>query len=347
MVHRDLKPGNIFLERNDGDENVKILDFGVVKEMSPSQHYERTKTGVLVGTVQYMSPEQASACRDIDHRSDLWSLGVILFRAITGCLPFTGASLYMIIKNIIAGPTPVPSHVVPDLSPEVDAFFELALARDVSKRFQSASAMAAAFQRLASPRSDDAITLPSRAAHKLPIALSSSEVMTVSSVELNWDDTKDSSAVSTSDLAPTNPTRRAPPTAVTAEVSEPGPSSMRGSYQRRPIFRSPWVLAGSMVTFLLVLGGFVAARPPIHVDALELPPGVFMIPRPSEVALPESPPNPPHPQGKSLLRGRGPLPVRKPAASPPRLATEPFNNKQLDLFDEPSSNKQPDLPADR
>jgi serine/threonine-protein kinase len=302
MVHRDLKPSNIFIERDDGDEIVKILDFGVVKEISPSQAYERTKTGVLVGTAQYMSPEQASACPDIDHRSDLWSLGVILFRAITGCLPFSGATLYMIIKNIIAGSTPVPSHYASDLSPEVDAFFERALARDVSKRFQSASEMAAAFERLSSARPADSITTPWGPAHSIPISLSSSEVMTVSSVELDWDDLTELSTVSTSELAPTSPIRRDPPRAAAAEVSEPHPSSMRAGVQSRPIFSNPWmILAGSLVTFLTVICGIVGLQSRARAEVLELPPVVLVI------ALPREPPpaegsGRQRVQDKSLLR---------------------------------------------
>ncbi len=96
MIHRDLKPGNIFLARFDDDEVVKLLDFGVAKlryndELAPG--VQMTQTGVIFGSPSYMSPEQARGNRVIDHRTDLWSLAVILFRAITGVKPFEAGSI--------------------------------------------------------------------------------------------------------------------------------------------------------------------------------------------------------------------------------------------------------------
>jgi eukaryotic-like serine/threonine-protein kinase len=90
VVHRDLKPDNLFLQRDHDEEIVKILDFGVAK--ARGQTGEQTRTGVILGSLRYMSPEQARANRDTDHRSDLWSLGVIAYRCLTGELPFSGNS---------------------------------------------------------------------------------------------------------------------------------------------------------------------------------------------------------------------------------------------------------------
>src|SRR5262245_50494984 len=90
LIHRDLKPSNIFLARRDDEEVVKLLDFGVVKAMDPLARIgnsEATSTGILLGTPQYMSPEQARAIKEIDHRSDLWSVAVIVFRMLTGHNP--------------------------------------------------------------------------------------------------------------------------------------------------------------------------------------------------------------------------------------------------------------------
>ena len=142
IIHRDLKPANIFLARSDEDEIVKILDFGIAKATAKEEGNEPTKTGVLMGSPNYMSPEQARGSKSIDHRSDLWSLGVILFRAITGEMAFTGDSEVDIILKICVGPLPVPSQVAPDLTPEIDAYFERALAREPAERFQSAREMA-------------------------------------------------------------------------------------------------------------------------------------------------------------------------------------------------------------
>jgi serine/threonine-protein kinase len=144
IIHRDLKPANIFLARSDEDEIVKILDFGIAKAtIKEDEGSEPTKTGVLMGSPNYMSPEQARGSKSIDYRSDLWSLGVILFRAITGEPAFSGESEVDTILNICVGPIPVPSAVAPDLPREIDTFFERALARVPAERFQSAREMAA------------------------------------------------------------------------------------------------------------------------------------------------------------------------------------------------------------
>ena len=148
IVHRDLKPGNIFLAKAQDDEIVKVLDFGIAKARMSTEG-EVTKTGTLIGSPHYMSPEQARGGKNLDHRSDLWSLAVIIFRSITGHLPFPGDELGEVIMAICADPIPIPSQVFPELGPEVDAFFARALGRDPAKRFQSAKEMADAFAALA------------------------------------------------------------------------------------------------------------------------------------------------------------------------------------------------------
>jgi eukaryotic-like serine/threonine-protein kinase len=150
VIHRDLKPSNIFLARFDDDEVVKLLDFGVAKIRDPAGDVASafTQTGVIFGSPAYMSPEQARGARVIDHRSDLWSLAVILFRAITGVKPFEAASIGDLVIKLCIDPIPVASKIAPDLSPEIDQFFERAFARDPEQRFPSAVAMAAEFEAL-------------------------------------------------------------------------------------------------------------------------------------------------------------------------------------------------------
>lgn len=151
MVHLDLKPANIFLARDDEDEIVKVLDFGIAKMITPGEATEATATGVVLGSVHYMSPEQVRGRRGLDHRSDLWSLGVIAFRAITGELPFGGSQIGDVLVKVCADPIPRASSVLPGLSPEVDAFLLRALDRDPEARFQSARELTAALTRLAWP----------------------------------------------------------------------------------------------------------------------------------------------------------------------------------------------------
>src|SRR5262249_50757860 len=143
------KPANIFLSKIDDEEVVKILDFGIAKDMMSQAVGEGTKTGELMGSPHYMSPEQVRAARDIDHRSDLWSLSVIVFRSLTGRLPFTGDVVGAVIAQILADPIPIATQVAPDLPKSVDAFFVRGFARNRDERFQSAREMAEAFAAIA------------------------------------------------------------------------------------------------------------------------------------------------------------------------------------------------------
>jgi len=148
IVHRDLKPSNVFIVRGDEDEGgeiVKVLDFGVAKAPRITLDGEATKTGTIVGSPRYMSPEQARARAGVDPRSDLWSLAVIAYRALTGRVPFPGDDLPGLVLRICAGRPPPPSQVVPELGTAFDAFFERALQPDPDQRFQTARAFATAF----------------------------------------------------------------------------------------------------------------------------------------------------------------------------------------------------------
>jgi serine/threonine protein kinase len=145
VVHRDLKPQNVFLAQQDDEMVVKVLDFGVAKMTDAVG--EGTKAGVVVGSPHYMSPEQARGLPSLDGRSDLWSLAVILFKAITGHRPFKGDVAGDIIVKICAEPIPLASSMRKSLGPAVDAFFTKALERDPDQRFQQAVEMTDAFAR--------------------------------------------------------------------------------------------------------------------------------------------------------------------------------------------------------
>ncbi len=147
IIHRDLKPENVFLVRSpdDDDEIAKVLDFGIAKFRAPpgaSSMTSSTKTGAVLGTPFYMSPEQARGLRTLDHRTDLWSLGVIAYKCVTGALPFDGESVGDLLVKICTGPVPVPSHAVPGLPGAFDAWFARALEREPERRFGSAAELA-------------------------------------------------------------------------------------------------------------------------------------------------------------------------------------------------------------
>ncbi|MDI1447056.1 serine/threonine-protein kinase [Polyangium sp. 6x1] len=153
IVHRDLKPGNIFLARSGDDEIVKVLDFGIAKDVTITGPATSTSSGMMLGSPSYMSPEQIQEAKQVDHRSDLWSIGVILYEAITGRLPFDEAeNIGKLLVTICTDTAPPPSSLVPSLDPAVDRFFERALARDKAVRFQSMAELVEAFGLLAGIR---------------------------------------------------------------------------------------------------------------------------------------------------------------------------------------------------
>jgi serine/threonine-protein kinase len=144
IVHRDLKPENIFLVWDDEDDAdiVKVVDFGIAKVTQGTSETASTRSGSVLGTPFYMSPEQARGLRTVDHRADLWSVGVITFRCVVGSLPFEGESVGDVLVKVCTGPIPVPSTIVRGLPPSFDAWVERALSRDVAGRFSSASELA-------------------------------------------------------------------------------------------------------------------------------------------------------------------------------------------------------------
>ena len=138
LVHRDLKPANIFLVRDEDRDIPKVLDFGVAKSTMHEVADSSTKTGALMGTPFYMSPEQTRGTKAIDHRADLWALGVIVFQCITGRLPFLSDALGDLLFKIATDPIPMPSQVAPDLPPSFDVWWTKASQRDPAQRFQTA-----------------------------------------------------------------------------------------------------------------------------------------------------------------------------------------------------------------
>jgi serine/threonine-protein kinase len=106
IVHRDMKPGNLFVARTvDGGETVKVLDFGISKNLAQEgADFSLTKTSAVLGSPLYMPPEQMSQARTVDSRADIWSLGVLLYEAVTGTMPFEGTSLTGIVATVIQDP---------------------------------------------------------------------------------------------------------------------------------------------------------------------------------------------------------------------------------------------------
>jgi eukaryotic-like serine/threonine-protein kinase len=144
IVHRDLKPDNVFLtEQDDGSTFVKILDFGISKMRRGAGAIDKTitKQGTVLGTPFYMSPEQAQALPDVDERTDLWSVGAILYEALTGKPPHEGHSYEQVIVHICTKDVLDVRVHNPGVPDKLAEYLKKALCRDRSARFQTAREM--------------------------------------------------------------------------------------------------------------------------------------------------------------------------------------------------------------
>jgi serine/threonine protein kinase len=143
IVHRDIKPSNLFLTRRaNGTACIKVLDFGISKQLS-GDDVELTRTGDLVGSPLYMSPEQLTHARQVDTRSDTWSLGMVLFKLLTGKVPFFGDSLPEIIGRVLQAEAVPPSSLRPDLPPALDAVVGRCLRKLPEQRYARVEDLAA------------------------------------------------------------------------------------------------------------------------------------------------------------------------------------------------------------
>jgi serine/threonine-protein kinase len=182
IIHRDLKPDNIHIVPDreiTGGERVKVLDFGIAKltgtSSGPGSH--KTRTGAMMGSPMYMSPEQCRGAGEVDARADIYSLGCVMYHIATGRTPFEAEGVGEIIaKHIYEEPAPPRSHA-PEVSPELEAIILEAIAKDPTARYQSMQELVDAIDaisrgRLATSPSGDGLTatVPPRAAVASPMA---------------------------------------------------------------------------------------------------------------------------------------------------------------------------------
>jgi serine/threonine-protein kinase len=152
IVHRDIKPDNLFLTPDEDEPFLlKVLDFGIAKQTGLPQAVKMTSTGSMVGTPEYMSPEQVLSGNSIDFRSDLWAVGVVAYHCLTGAVPFQAETLGSLCVAIANGRFRRASELRGDLLPSVDRWFERALALDATRRHGSAKELAQSFAMALTP----------------------------------------------------------------------------------------------------------------------------------------------------------------------------------------------------
>lgn len=176
IIHRDMKPSNCFVIEKEGDPDfVKLLDFGISKLQQPDD-VKLTQTNSMLGTPLYMPPEQARSAKLVDHRSDLYAVGVILYELLTGRPPFNSDSTFadLLLKIAMGEPEPL-TDLRPDVPPELAAIIRRAFARDPNDRYTSAFELSEALAPWCDDRSYGVLDAARRRAGRatgLPIALS-------------------------------------------------------------------------------------------------------------------------------------------------------------------------------
>jgi eukaryotic-like serine/threonine-protein kinase len=291
IVHRDIKPANFFITRGaDGAPLLKVLDFGISK--TPTTNGNLTATQAVMGTPAYMSPEQMRSSRDVDHRCDIWSLGVVLYELLQGAPPFGGDTFSSMVIKVVTDPLP---RLTVQLPGDLDAIVYRCLEKDPARRFQNVAELAHALARYAQSETQAAISVQ--------------RTRSIVGLEAHRA------------AADPGPVRRAiPPSTISGAA---GARTMpHGGSRRWPIFAGLGVLAGVIAIAIVASNGSGSS------DGKK-PDGVTPAARPVATTPPAPPPvatTPPAPPPvattppPSAVAATPPAPAPTPPAAPPATA---------------------------
>jgi len=335
IVHRDLKPGNLFLTtRTEGTPLVKVLDFGLSKmeaQEGDAPEASLTATGFVMGSPQYMSPEQVRSLKHIDWRTDIWALGVILYEVITGRRPFDGPSLTAVCVSIGAdAPRPM-RELRADVPEGLDTAVMACLEKDRTRRTRSVAELAQAIAPFASAQAQASVQrimrlLPESETVPLPAPVPSMVTApSIASVARATTAPVSQSAPVIRPTVPTGPAQLVVPSGAVVLAQPDAPTTAQGSAwggtgpvpRRRPVGAIAAAVAAVMA--LIALLAWVRASPSREGAAAKAPPDGEG-PSPSVVA--EKPAAPVIVAGASASGSAPPAPAT-PAVAPPRPSPAP------------------------
>ena len=234
VIHRDLKSDNIMLSQTNGGDWAKVLDFGIAKIQQPDgvRDHDITAANLVIGTPQYMSPEQCAQTSAIDARSDVYSLGVIVYEMLAGHVPFTGESPTVIMMKQVQDPPPSVLEARPDLPASVDRLIDRALAKHPAERFQTAGELS------------DALSQAAADAPSLEAAPAVADTVANAPVDVTADDLDEVTIVQPRDEVTVVRTTQGPP-----------PSARLAGEQTSPANFNPWrILAPAAIVLVAVFG---------------------------------------------------------------------------------------------
>ncbi len=287
IVHRDLKPANLFLSlRPDGTRIVKVLDFGISKSLFGTSVSEMslTRTAALIGSPLYMSPEQMRSAKDVDTRTDIWSIGVMLYEMLTGRPPYTGDSIPALCASLLSD-TPVSMQQLrPEVSPMLEEAVMRCLAKDREQRFVTVSELGRALAPFGSSQSQVHVDRASRVQGATDVTLSafSTGPMTARSVSPARTAPTPSQLVVTPIQGSPQPSQHPVRGTVDSWGRTDGPGPMPPPRSRAGLFAA----LGLGGVALLAVAGFFALRSPTAGAAA---PSAGVDPRPPVTVAPVAP----------------------------------------------------------